>query len=232
MSREENYNEIVKQLVNKGTKSIKEFNISLNNNKPLFQKEDYEIVEGEPIYFEKDEYGRSTGAMALISRNTIPLVINKKLDYPNPYGWTKKLENKNLFQRCHIIAYSLSAKLADKRNIFIGTKDLNKSIMSKFEIKVKNHIQNNNVRVLYKVTIKYKGSNQIPTGILIEAQSLDDEFSICEFCYNIQANVEFNYKDGEIISDKRILDKTKTMIKNILGIKPKEKLKTRILITS
>lgn len=78
MSREENYNEIVKQLVNKGTKSIKEFNISLNNNKPLFQKEDYEIVEGEPIYFEKDEYGRSTGAMALISRNTIPLVINTK----------------------------------------------------------------------------------------------------------------------------------------------------------
>ena len=41
------------------------------------------------------------------------------------------MENQDLFERCHIIAYSLSARIADKKNIFIGTNALNKSIMKK-----------------------------------------------------------------------------------------------------
>lgn len=42
--------------------------------------------------------------------------------------------------------------------------------MSKIEKKIKKHIEKNDVRVLYKVTINYKGDNQIPKGILIEAR--------------------------------------------------------------
>lgn len=42
--------------------------------------------------------------------------------------------------------------------------------MSKIEKKVKKHIEKNDVRVLYKVSIKYKGNNQIPKGVLIEAR--------------------------------------------------------------
>lgn len=203
------YNIEIKKLVEKGTNNINNETVILNNGTPIFNKCDYEIVEGEPIYFELDEYGRSNGAMALISKNTIPLVVKKKLNYPDPYGWTKNLEGKYLFERCHIIAYSLSAKLADKRNLFIGTNDLNTSIMIKIENKIKKYITENNVRVLYRVTIKYKGKNQIPTGILVEAKSLEDEFSVCEFCYNVEKNVKFKYTDGTIIEDKRILPKIK-----------------------
>lgn len=112
--------------------------------------------------------------------------------------WTKNLEGKYLFERCHIIAYSLSAKLADKRNLFIETNDLNTSIMIKIENKIKKYITENNVRVLYRVTIKYKGKNQIPTGILVEAKSLEDEFSVCEFCCNVEKNVKFKYTDETI----------------------------------
>lgn len=69
----------------------------------------------------------------------------------------------------------------------------------------------NDVKVLYKVTIKYRGIDQIPTGVLIEAQSLNDNFSVCEFCYNIQRNVKFNYKDGTIFKDNRfsLIEKVK-----------------------
>lgn len=210
-----NYDEEVQQLVDKGTKNIKQYSITLNNDKPKFQKQDYKIVEGEPIYFEPDELERSNGAIAIISKNTIPLVIKKNLKYPNPYGWTTNLENKNIFERCHIIAYSLSAKLADKRNIFIGTETLNISIMSKIEKRIYKHIKKNDVKVLYRVTIKYKGMNKIPTGILIEAQSLDDDFSVCEFCYNVQKNAKFNYKDGSIIEPRKlnIIEKAKNVIK-------------------
>lgn len=209
------YDDKVQQLVEKSTKNIKEYSITLNNDKPEFQKQDYKVVEGEPIYFEPDELERSSGAIAIISKTTIPLVIKKNLKYPNPYGWNSNLENKNVFERCHIIAYSLSAKLADKRNIFIGTETLNISIMSKIEKRVHKHIMKNDVKVLYKVTIKYKGSNKIPTGILIEAQSLDDDFSVCEFCYNIQRNAKFNYKDGSIIEPRKlnIIEKVQNVVK-------------------
>ena len=170
MNKKEDYNIKLEELINKRQNSIKEFTIILNNNKPIFTKKDYATIEGEPIYFDLDERGRVTGAIAIVSKNTVSLVIKKKLKYPDPYGWSKKLEKKNVFERCHIIAYSLSAKLADKKNIFIGTKTLNRSLMSKIEKKVKKHIEKNDVRVLYKVSIKYKGNNQIPKGVLIEAR--------------------------------------------------------------
>ncbi|MCF0124594.1 MAG: DNA/RNA non-specific endonuclease, partial [Clostridia bacterium] len=186
---ENNYNDLVTKLVLDGTKNIKKTSISLNKNKPILKKEEYDLIEGQPIYFDLDELGRPTGAIAILSKTTIPLVIKKNLKYPNPYGWSKDIGNVNIFERCHIIAYSLSAKLADKKNLFIGTKTLNKSTMAKIEKKIYNYIQKNDVQILYKVTIKYKGIDQIATGILIEAQSLNDEFCICEFCYNIQKGV-------------------------------------------
>lgn len=73
--------------------------------------------------------------------------------------------------------------------------------MFSIENEVKDYIEDNNVRVIYKVTIKYKNTNQIPTGILIEAVSLDDELSMCRFCYNTEKNVIFEYTDGTIIKN-------------------------------
>ena len=108
--------------------------------------------------------------------------------------------------------------------------------MKKIENRVKKYIKENDVRVLYRVTVKYKGKNQILTGILIEAKSLDDEFSVCEFCYNIQKGVKFKYSDGTVIEDKRILPKIKQRVNKITGNnnkKTKDKwqiLKTRRLL--
>ncbi len=145
--------------------------------------------------------------------------------YPNPHGWSKNSEGKYLFERCHIIAYSLSAKLADKRNLFIGTRDLNKSIMIKIENRIKNYIMENDVRILYRVTVKYKGKNQIPTGILIEAKSLNSEFTLCRFGYNIKKNVKFRYSDGTITKDNRGIIKPIQKIKT--SIKEKKRVKSK-----
>lgn len=227
-----NYINEVNELVQNGVKNIKENHKTLNNNKPKIEK-NYNLNEGEIHYFDIDKAGRVTGAIAVLSKNTIPLVIKKHLKYPEPYGWTETLEKKNVFERCHIIAYSLFARLADKKNIFIGTNFLNTSIMSKIEKRVYNYVNDNDVKVLYKVSIKYKGIDQIPTGILIEAQSLDDDFSVCEFCYNIQKGVKFNYKDGTIIEDTRfnLLDKIKNFGKKKSNTKKKanEQLKDYVI---
>lgn len=104
-----NYKKFVDELVNKGADNIKKKTIMLNGGKPILGKSDYEVKEGEPKYFKIDKYGRSTGGIALVTPNTLPLITDKTLTYPDPYGWSKNLENKYLFERCHIIAYNLSA---------------------------------------------------------------------------------------------------------------------------
>ena len=205
----------IDDLVNKDIDNIENEVEIINNDKPIFKKSDYEIEEGKPVYFEPDEYERSNGAIAIIGKNTMPFIINKNLKYPNPYGWSKNLEKTGIFERCHIIAYSLSAKIADKRNIFIGTEHLNTSTMMKIENRVKQYINDNNVKILYKVTIKYKEKNQIPIGILIEAKSLEDNFSICRFCYNIQLNAVFDYFNGIILENNKIKEIKKYVTKTL-----------------
>ena len=205
-----NYKEIVEDLVNKGADNIKKKTVVLNDNKPILEKEDFNVIEGNPRYWGTDKYGRITGAIALLSKNTIPIITEKELEYPRPYGWNENLEKvKGVFESCHIIAYNLSAQNTTKENLFIGTNDLNTSIMKQIENEVNDYIQNNDYKVLYKVTVKYKGTDQIPLGILIEAQAIDDEFSICSFCYNIERYFKFNYSDGTMIYDNRKLRKAK-----------------------
>lgn len=205
-----NYKEIVEDLVNNGADNIKKKTVILNDNKPILGKEDFNVIEGNPKYWGTDKYGRITGAIALLSKNTIPIITEKELEYPRPYGWNENLEKvKGVFESCHIIAYNLSAQNTTKENLFIGTNDLNKSIMKQIENEVNNYIKNYNSKVLYKVTVKYKGTDQIPLGILIEAQAIDDEFSICSFCYNIERYFKFNYSDGTMIYDNRKFRKAK-----------------------
>lgn len=49
---EEDYKYKVNELVEKGVKNIKEKSIPLNSGKPIFKESDFNLVEGESVYFE------------------------------------------------------------------------------------------------------------------------------------------------------------------------------------
>ena len=197
---------IIKEILAKNLNKLEEYTEIVNNGKTFFTKNDYDIIEGVPQYYEIDEYGRTSGAIAIISRNTLSIRTEKHLKYPDPSGWSEIISNSGIFQRCHCIAYRLSAKKNDKRNIFIGTEDLNKKIMWHIENDIENYIKENEkqyIRLLYRVSPQYKGKNQIPTGILIEVKSIDTEYELCMFCYNVEDKVKINYSDGSIREDNR-----------------------------
>lgn len=209
---EKNKENCIKDLLNQNIDQLNDYKTIVNNGKPFFEKEDYKIVEDLPIYFEPDELGRARGAIAIISRNTLSIRTEKHLRYPNPNGWTNKIEVSGIFQRCHAIAYRLSAKRNQKNNMFIGTIDLNKTIMNDIEGDIEKYIRENEklyIRILYRVAPQYKGKNQIPTGVLIEANGIDTEYNVCVFCYNVEDKVKFNYADGTIFKDNRIIGKNK-----------------------
>ena len=118
----------------------------------------------------------------------------------------------------------MSAQSTDKENLFIGTNDLNTSMMKHIENDINDYVKNNDFNVLYKVTMKYRGNDQIPIGILIEAQSIGGEKNVCKFCYNVEKHIKFNYSDGTIIYNNRLMtDKLKQKIVNI-----KEKIVSNI----
>lgn len=171
-----NKEEIINEFLNKDINKLDDFAPKVNNDKPFFQKTDFEVIEGIPKYFEPDELNRTSGGIAIISKYTLSILVEKHLKYLDPNGWTEKVNNSHIFQRCHCIAYRLSAKKNNKNNIFIGTDSLNKKIMNDVENEVEQYIRENEkdyIRILYRATPIYKNKNQIPTGILIEAKSLD-----------------------------------------------------------
>lgn len=223
-----NKEEIINKFIERNISKLDDFAPTVNNDKPFFQDKDFEITEGIPKYFEPDELNRASGGIAIISKYTLSIMVEKHLKYPNPNGWTEKINSSGIFQRCHAIAYRLSAKKNDKNNIFIGTDDLNKTIMNDVEGEVEQYIKENKdkyIRILYRVTPIYKVKNQIPTGILIEAKSLDTEFALCRFCYNIKKKVTFKYSDGTIIEDNRGIIKSIQKVKT--SIEEKKRVKSR-----
>ena len=223
-----NKEEIINKFIERNISKLDDFAPTVNNDKLLFQDKDFQITEGIPKYFEPDELNRASGGIAIISKYTLSIMVEKHLKYPNPNGWTEKINGSGIFQRCHVIAYRLSAKKNDKNNIFIGTDDLNKTIMNDVEGKVEQYIKENKdkyIRILYRVTPIYKGKNQIPTGILIEAKSLDTEFALCRFCYNIKKKVTFKYSDGTIIGDNRGIIKSIQKVKT--SIEEKKRVESR-----
>lgn len=219
----EDFEKVINELINIEPNKTKKYTVIINDDKPLFDKKDFDTIEGKPQYFELDSKGRSNGAIALISKNTLPLITKKKLKYPEPSNWNKAFENKKLFEKCHIIAYSLSAKLANPNNIFIGTVKLNKSYMKKVENEVRKHINDKSAKILYRVTAKYKDTNKIPIGVLIEAQSIDDNYSVCRFCYNIQKGKKFRYSDGMTFGEKQIWSKVVQTVANKIARKNNRK---------
>lgn len=118
-------------------------------------------------------------------------------------GWTKELKEAKLFNKSHIIAYSLSAKKCDPDNIFIGTEYLNKTTMKNVEKDIYENIKKDNRVYLYKVTPKYKTENSsIPYAVLIEAETIDGKKknTVCRLCYNVQRGQKvdyYKYEDAE-----------------------------------
>lgn len=181
--------------------------ITINNNMPNFTDEDFTTSSFED-YSDLDNYGRCGVAFANLNKEeTMPKEDEnrKSLDKIIPSGWKdteySKINLDNLYNKCHLIAFSLSAENANEKNIITGTRYFNISGMTPFENKVRKYLNSNpDKHVLYRVTPIYEGENKVASGITIEAKSVEDRgISICfyVYIYNVQPGVIIDYETGE-----------------------------------
>lgn len=180
--------------------------ITINNNIPNFTDEDFTTSSFEN-YSDLDNYGRCRVAFANLNKyGTMPKEDEnrKSLDKVIPSGWKDteypEINLANLYNKCHLIAFSLSAENANDKNIITGTRYFNISGMTPFENRVRKYLNDNpNNHCLYRVTPIYEGENKLASGITIEAESVEDKGkSICfyVYIYNVQPSVVIDYKTG------------------------------------
>ena len=180
--------------------------VVINNNEPNFEEKDFETDSFE-YYSDLDDLGRCGFAFANLSKETMPKEdeSRKSLDNIIPTGWTDAkydiVSGGKLYNKCHLIAFSLSAENDNEQNIITGTRYFNVSGMLPFELKALNYLkENEDNHVLYRVTPFYEGENKVASGVTIEIASVEDkgeELHYYVYVYNVQPGIIIDYATGE-----------------------------------
>lgn len=174
----------------------------VNDNKPYFTDSELNPVSFEQ-YSELDSLGRCGVAVACIGQDIMPTEDRGQIGQVKPTGWhTVKyndlIDGNYLYNRCHLIAFCLAGENANEKNLITGTRYLNVDGMLPFELQVARYVESTGNHVLYRVTPIFKGDNLVCEGVLMEAQSVEDnEISFCVFCYNVQPGITIDYVTGE-----------------------------------
>ena len=176
--------------------------VVVNNNVPFFSKEDLkaEIFESSG---DLDSLGRCTVAYSMVGTETMPTEERGSIGQVKPTGWHAvkydNVDGKYLYNRCHLIGYQLTAENANVKNLITGTRYLNVQGMLPFENLTADYIKETGNHVLYRVTPVFEGENLVASGVLMEAESVEDAGDGVEYCvyvYNVQPGVEIDYATG------------------------------------
>lgn len=179
--------------------------VAINNNKPYFTEVDYTTQSFER-YSELDSLGRCGVAFVNVCKEIMPPDGDTRGDISSirPTGWKQaKFNGEYLYNRCHLIAYSLSDEDDNELNLITGTRYFNVQGMLPFERLVLEYIKKNkNNHVLYRVTPIFKGNNLLVSGVEMEAYSVEDAGEgVCfnVYVYNVEPGATINYATGELI---------------------------------
>lgn len=185
---------------------------------PAYEGDFYEVVNGNDAkftaaekttkafeqYSKLDSLGRCGEAYANVCQELMPTEERGSIGSVKPSGWIQAkydfVDGKYLYNRCHLIGYQLTGENANECNLITGTRSFNVDGMLPFENAVAEHVEETGNHVLYRVTPVFVGNNLLASGVLIEAESVEDSnFEFCVFCYNVEPGVSIDYEDGKSI---------------------------------
>ena len=177
--------------------------VVINNNMPDFSQEDL-TTEAYESYSPLDALGRCGTAEASIGVELMPTEERGSIGQVQPTGWHTVtydcVDGRYLYNRCHLIGYQLTGENANEENLITGTRYLNVDGMLPFENMVADYITETENHVLYRVTPIFEGENLVASGVVMEAQSVEDSgegISFAVYVYNVQPGVEIDYATGE-----------------------------------
>ena len=173
-----------------------------SGNSDLLETEEW--TEGYESYT-MDDLGRCSVAEAMVGEDTMPTDDREDISSVEPTGWNNKRYDSELvdggwiYNRCHLIGYQLTGENDNEKNLITGTRYLNIEGMLPFENNVAEYIKDTGNHVMYQVTPIYDGDNQVASGVVMEAESVEDNGEGIDFnvyCYNVQPEIEIDYSTG------------------------------------
>lgn len=177
--------------------------VVVNDNVPYFTDADLTTTSYES-YSDLDSLGRCGEAVSCVGQDIMPTEERGAIGQVKPSGWHTikydSVDGKYLFNRCHLIGYQLSGENANEKNLITGTRYLNVDGMLPFENMVADYVQETNNHVLYRVTPVFENDNLLASGVLMEAESVEDNgegvlFNV--YCYNVQPGISIDYATGD-----------------------------------
>lgn len=174
--------------------------VTVNENKPFFT-ENEKVTESYETYGSFDSLGRCTVTEACIGKDLMPTGDRTNTSF-QPTGWIQAqysfMGADALYNRCHLIAWQLTAETTNKQNLITGTRYMNEAMIP-FENMVAKYIKETDNHVMYRATPIFIGDNLLASGVLLEAYSVEDNgdgicFNI--FLYNVQPGVIIEYATG------------------------------------
>lgn len=183
----------------------------INNNIPYFTDSELSAVSYE-YYSELDSLGRCGVCVASIGQDIMPTEERGEIGNIKPTGWhTVKypgiIDENYLYNRCHLIGYQLAGENTNVNNLITGTRYMNVEGMLPFENEVADYVRETGNHVMYRVTPMFRGDNLVADGVLIEAESVEDNGSgilFNVFCYNVQPGITIDYATGDSAGDANI----------------------------
>ena len=178
--------------------------IAVHNNEPYFA--DSELTkEAFEQYSELDMLGRCGAAYANICEELMPEEERGAIGHIKPSGWhtvkySDLIDGNYLYNRCHLIGYQLAGENANEKNLITGTRAMNTEGMLPYENQVADYVKETKNHVLYRVTPIFEGNNLVASGVLMEAESVEDQgegIRFCVYVYNCQPGIVIDYATGE-----------------------------------
>lgn len=173
----------------------------MNGNEPYTDFSEYGYAQ--EYYSPLDNLGRCGPAAAILCPETLPTEERGAIGHVKPSGWhTVKyndlIDGNYLYNRCHLIAYSLAGENDNELNLVTGTRYLNVTGMLPYEMEVLDYIKETGNPVGYRVTPMFADDELVCRGVLMEARALDDDgICFCVFVHNIQPGISIDYLTGE-----------------------------------
>lgn len=188
--------------------------VEINSNIPYFTDSEMSTTSYE-YYSDLDSLGRCGVCVANIGPDIMPTEERGEIGNIKPTGWhtvkySEIIEGNYLYNRCHLIGFQLAGENDNEKNLITGTRYLNMDGMLPFENMVADYVKKTGNHVLYRVTPIFEGDNLVADGVLIEAESVEDNGSgilFNVFCYNIQPGITIDYATGDSTEDGSIAAK-------------------------
>lgn len=164
-----------------------------------------------------DHLNRTTFATAYLSRKNLGRSSGRPSQDWTPTGWHYNHGGKDIYNRGHLIAYTLTFNINqdgqysagaegssdNPKNLGTQSAYSNQILMQIYEGKVRQALTDGK-RVVYQVTTVFRGDELMPRGYWLQAMSTDGSVNFNVYLLNVQPGYQFNYVDGSSKIDRNM----------------------------